>query len=104
MAQSAQRRAVAGYRRRQAERGIGRFEVQGLNSDKQLVRQLAARLAVDDAGAQRLRAELERTVVGEPSSHGGIFAALRRSPMVGVNLDLKREETEGRDLDLWRAT
>lgn len=104
MARSAQQSAVANYRRRQAEQGLGRFEVQGLDSDRQLVRQVAARLAANDADAQRLRAELERTIAGGSPPRGGILAALRRSPMVGADLALEREETEGRDLDLWRGT
>ncbi len=31
---------------------------------------------------------------------GGILAALRRSPLVGADLDLTREITPGRDADL----
>ena len=104
MAQSSQRRAIANYRRRQGERGLCRYEVRGLDSDKALVRQIAARLATNEPDAQRLRAELTQELVGEQPRRGGIFAALRRSPMVGVELDLTRDVTEGRDLDLWHAT
>jgi hypothetical protein len=104
MAQSSQRRAIANYRRRQGERGLCRYEVRGLDSDKALVRQIAARLATNEPDAQRLRAELTQELVGERLGLGGIFAALRRSPMVGVELDLTRDVTDGRDLDLWHAT
>jgi hypothetical protein len=78
--------------------------VRGLDSDKSLVRLSAARLAVDDLDAQRLRVELTQEVTGEQPRRGGIFAALRRSPMVGVELDLAHDVTEGRDIDLWHAT
>jgi hypothetical protein len=104
MAQSSQRRAIANYRGRQRERGLSRYEVRGLDSDKSLVRLIAARLAANDLDAQRLRADLTQEVTGEQPRRGGIFAALRRSPMVGVELDLTRDVTEGRDLDLWHAT
>ena len=88
MAQSSQRRAIANYRGRQRERGLCRYEVRGLDSDKPLVRLIAARLASNEPDAQRLRAELTRELAGEQPRRGGIFAALRRSPMVGVELDL----------------
>ena len=88
MAQSSQRRAIANYRRRQGERGLCRYEVRELDPDKPLVRLIAARLAANDPDAQRLRAELAQEVTGEQPRRGGIFAALRRSPMVGVELDL----------------
>ncbi len=104
MAQSSQRRAIANYRDRQRERGLCRYEVRGLDSDKPLVRLIAARLAANDLDAQRLRAELTQEVTDEQPRRGGIFAALRRSPMVGVELDLTRDVTEGRDLGLWHAT
>lgn len=35
-----------------------------------------------------------------PRRVGGILAALRRSPLVGADLDLVREETSGRDAGL----
>jgi hypothetical protein len=38
MAQASQKRAVANHRRRLAERGISRYEVRGLEKDKELVR------------------------------------------------------------------
>jgi hypothetical protein len=100
MAKSAQQRAVAIYRRRLAERGITRYEVRGLDADKTLLRQLAARLAANDAAAQGLRADLVRSVGGAPPTHGGVFAALRRSPLVGVDLDLTRDVAVDRDVEL----
>lgn len=100
MTKTSQRRAVANHRRRLRERGMSRYEVRGLNADKELVRSLAKRLAVGDAAAAKLRVEVAQKVVGEPRRRGGVLAALRRSPWVGAELDLEREVTRGRDLDL----
>jgi hypothetical protein len=100
MAQASQRRAVANHRRRLAERGIKRYEVRGLEKDKELVRKLARRLAADDAGAALLRTEVSKRVSDEPSRRGGIWAALRRSPLVGANLNLEREVVPPREVDL----
>jgi hypothetical protein len=93
-----QRRAIEAHRRRLAERGLGRFEVRGLEADKDLIRGIARRLAANDDAAGALRAELARHVAdGEPPRVGGVLDALRRSPLVGADLDLSREETPGRD-------
>jgi hypothetical protein len=100
MAQISQRRAAANHRRRLTERGISRYEVRGLEKDKELVRKLAKRLAADDADAARLRAEVLTQVSDEPPRRGGIWAALRRSPAVGADLDLTRETVPERDVDL----
>jgi len=94
------RRAVVNYRRRLAEQGISRYEVRGLAKDKELVRKLAKRLVADDADAARLRTEMLKQVSDEPSRRGGIWAALRRSPAVGADLDLEREVVPPRDVDL----
>lgn len=100
MVQASQKRAVANHRRRLAERGITRYEVRGLAKDKDLVRKLAKRLAADDANAARLRTEMLNQVADEPSRRGGIWAALRRSPLVGADLDLERKVVPPRDVDL----
>ncbi|MDO9707998.1 hypothetical protein [Paracraurococcus lichenis] len=95
-----QRRALDAHRRRLAERGLGRFEVRGLASDKALLRDLARRLAAGDEAAGALRADLARRLGGETPKVGGILAALRRSPLVGTDLELAREESAGRDAGL----
>ncbi len=101
MPSSSQRRAIEAHRQRLAERGLGRFEVRGLAADKELIRGIARRLAADDAEAAVLRADLaQRVGGGEPPRLGAILAALRRSPLVGADLDLTREETPGRDAGL----
>ena len=99
MMQASQKQAVANHRRRLAERGVSRYEVRGLTKDKDLVRKLAKRLAADDANAARLRAEILKQVADDPSRRGGIWAALRRSPAVGADLDLTREIVPERDVN-----
>lgn len=97
---SSQKRAIQNYRSRLSERGLARFEVLGLDSDRDLIRSLARRLAEDGPEASRLRASMSQTISGEPPKKGGILAALRRSPMVGADLDLTRPREEGRKVDL----
>ena len=91
--------AVRTYRSRLKERGLSRFEVLGRHADRELIRSLARMLAEDGHEAQRLRTALARAASGNPSSKGGIVAAVRRSPLVGADLDLSRERSEGRDVD-----
>lgn len=100
MSNTPQKRALDTYRRRLGERGMARFEVLGRDADRELIRSLARRLAQDDPEATRLRTVLGRSVTGEPPRKGGILAALRRSPLVGADLDLAREVTPDRDIDL----
>lgn len=98
----AQRRAVENNRRRLREQGLDRFEVRGLDSDKALLRAVAKRLARNDEAGARLRADIEARVSPSPDQRGGILRALRQSPLVGadLDLDLDRETTAGRDVDL----
>ncbi len=100
MSSGSQKRAIQNYRSRLSERGLARFEVLGLDSDRDLIRSLARRLAKDGPEAVRLRAAVRRTISGEPRKRGGILAALRRSPLVGFDLDLTRSHFEGRKIDL----
>lgn len=95
-----QKRAVQNYRKRLQERGLMRFEVLGLESDREIIRALARRLAEPGADAVKLRTAVGRSIAGEPPRTGGIVAALRRSPLVGAELDLSRERDEGREIDL----
>jgi hypothetical protein len=97
---SSQKRAIANYRSRLSKRGLARFEVLARESDRDLIRSLARRLAEDNPEASRLRAAVSKTLTGERPDKGGILAALRRSPLVGADLDLARPREEGRDVDL----
>jgi hypothetical protein len=100
MSNTAQKRALRNYRNRLVKRGMARFEVLGLDADRDLIRSLAKRLAEDDSDAVRIRAAVSRTIAGEPPRKGGIVAALRRSPLVGTNLNLARPHETGRKIDL----
>jgi hypothetical protein len=100
MGDTAQKRALRNYRSRLVKRGMARFEVLGLDADRDLIRSLAKRLAEDDPDAARIRTVVSQTVAGEPPKKGGILAALRRSPMVGADLNLARSRDTGRKLKL----
>lgn len=100
MSNASQKRAIKNYRSRLSERGMARFEVLGLGADRDLIRSFARRLAEDGPEAARLRAAVSQTIGGEPPRKGGILEALRRSPLVGADLDLKRSREEGRKVDL----
>jgi hypothetical protein len=43
---------------------------------------------------------VQQAVSGESRKPGGILAALRRSPLVGADLDLTRPREAGRKVDL----
>jgi hypothetical protein len=95
-----QKRALTRYRKRLRQRGMSRFEVLGLDADRELIRSLARRLAGDGPDSARIRDTVRLTIYGEHSKKGGILNALRRSPLVGADLDLNRPLTPGRKVDL----
>lgn len=96
----AQRRAIQNYRSRLGERGLARFEVLGRDADRDLIRSIARKLAEDTPEASELRTSVSKSVAGEPPRKGGILAALRRSPLVGAELDLTRPREKGRKVDI----
>jgi hypothetical protein len=100
MSSTPQKRALSRYRKRLEQRGMARFEVLGLDADRALIRSVAKRLAADSPDSARIRAAIRRTVSGEPPKKGGILRALRRSPLVGADLDLDRPLIPGRKVDL----
>lgn len=100
MSDSSQKRAVNNYRKRLRKSGMARFEVLGLGADRELIRSLAKRLAENSPDSARIRAEIRRTVSGKQPNKGGILNALRRSPLVGAELNLERPVTVDRKLDL----
>ncbi len=93
---NSQKRAIQNYRSRLSERGLTRFEVLGLNTDRDLIRSLARQLATGGPEAAKLRDAISQMAAGGAPKKGGILAALRRSPMVGADLDLSRPFEEGR--------
>ena len=97
---TSQKRAIQNYRNRLIERGLSRFEVLGRNADRDLIRSLARQLAQDGPEAIRLRTAVNDTIAGVPRLKGGILAALRRSPLVGENLVVRRPRIKGRIVEL----
>ena len=100
MSDTSQKRAIKNYRHRLSARGMARFEVLGLDADRDLIRSLARHLAEGGPEAARLRAAVSQTVAGKPPRKGGILEALRRSPLVGTDLELRRPREEGRKIEL----
>lgn len=97
---NSQKRAIQNYRSRLGKRGLARFEVLGRDADRDLIRSFAKRLAEDTPEASELRATVSKSIAGEPPQPGGILASLRRSPLVGADLDLSRPHEKGRKVDL----
>jgi hypothetical protein len=97
---ASQARAIQKYRGRLKKRGLARFEVLARGTDRELIRSLARRLAEDGPEAAQLRAAVRQSIVSQPPKKGGILAALRRSPLVGADLDLTRPTTAGRKVDI----
>jgi hypothetical protein len=95
-----QKRAIQNYRSRLGKRGLARFEVLGRATDREFIRSLARRLAEDGPEASRLRAAVSQSIAGEPPKKGGILAALRRSPLVGSDLNLARRQEEARKVEI----
>jgi hypothetical protein len=96
----AQKLALKNYRKRLSQRGMARFEVLGLSKDRELLRSLAQRLAENSPESAEIRTAMQRRVGTEPASKGRILAALRRSPLVGAELNLARPYIAGRRIEL----
>jgi hypothetical protein len=100
---TAQRRALKKYRARLSQRGLTRFEITASETDRTLLRALARRLAEDGPDVEHIRATLKSAVVEDAPKTGGILAALRRSPLVGAEVEFGRVKDEGRH-GITRAT
>jgi hypothetical protein len=95
----AQKQAIQNYRARLGTKGLARFEVLGRDGDKDLIRSLARRLAEDTPNASQLRASVRQSISGEPPETGGVLAALRRSPLVGADFEVRRDKDDNRPVD-----
>jgi hypothetical protein len=100
MSNTSQKHAIKNYRDRLAKRGMARFEVLAPEADRDLIRSLAKRLADDGPDAARIRSVVSRSIGGALPAKGGILESLRRSPLVGTELDLARSHETGRKVDL----
>lgn len=72
----------------------------GLDGDRELVRSLARNLAEADPRSGHPRELVRRAVAGEAPAKGGIFDALRRSPLVGADLYIDRPVLLSRKIEL----
>jgi hypothetical protein len=97
---AAQKKAIQNHRKRLRGRGLSRFEVQGRTSDKQLLRDLARKLAEDSSEAANVRKAVESAVTDRKENVGGIWQALRKSPLVGGSVEFERLRAKPRELDL----
>jgi len=100
MGNAAQNRAIRNYRARLSHRGLTRFEIMARESDRELIRTLARRLAEEGPQAEKVRIAVKTAVAGKPPKPGNILTALRRSPLVGADLDLSRPREKGRKVNL----
>lgn len=100
MTSAAQRKAIQTHRKRLRHRGLSRFEVQGRTSDKQLLRDLARKLAEDSSEAANVRKVVESAVADTNENEGGIWQALRRSPLVEAGVEFERLRAKPRELEL----
>ncbi len=66
MSTAAQNRATGNYRARLVQRGIKRFEMMALETDRELLRALAHRLAEEGPEADRARTEVKALVADNP--------------------------------------
>jgi hypothetical protein len=96
----AQKRAVQNYRASLAERGLARFEVVAREADRELIRKLAKQLVENGREAAEIRQAVGKA--GEPYAprKGGIYEALRNSPLVGAGVKFKRYRGPGRKIEL----
>jgi hypothetical protein len=101
MSNSSQKRAIKKYRHRLQERGIARFDVLGLDTDRELIRSLAKRLTLNDPDANRIRSEVSRTISeGSHQKKGGLLAVLRLPALEGLELEIDRPFDPGRKIEL----
>lgn len=83
-----------------SHRGTAWLAVLELNAHRKLIRPLAKRLAAGDAEGSRLRDAVGRATSEAELKKGGTLDALRRSPLVGAELDLGRPPISGRWIEL----
>jgi hypothetical protein len=92
---------VARHRRRLAAAGARRVEVTVPAEDAVLLREVAAALRAGGDTAQRVRNSLASLVRRKRATTGQeLLEFFRNSPLVGVDLDLERDRSTGRPIDL----
>lgn len=69
-----------------------RFAVRGLETDRELIRTLAQRLAEGGPASIPLRAAVSQLVAAGAPPKGRILPALRRSPLADTEFQISREQ------------
>jgi hypothetical protein len=70
------------------------------DADRDLIQSLTRKFTEDTPEASELRTAVSKSLAEEPPRKDGILAALRRSPLVGADLDLKRPGETGHKIEL----
>jgi hypothetical protein len=91
---------VARYRQRLAVSGSRRIEVMVPAQDAEAIRRLAAMLRAGGEEAESARHRLADLLPTRMAQSGrDLVAFFRASPLVGLELDLERDKSPGRDLN-----
>jgi hypothetical protein len=96
MGNRAQKQTPRNDQTRLVKRRMARFEVRGLDADRELIRSLAKQLAEGGPDAARIRASVRQALMSKPPKK---VAALRNSPLIGADLNLSRSRAAGRKID-----
>jgi hypothetical protein len=92
---------VARYRARLAVSGARRIEVTVPAQDAEAIRRLAAVLRAGGEEAANARDRLDDLLPPRMAQSGrDLVAFFRASPLVGLELDLERDKSPGRDINL----
>lgn len=99
MSNAAQKIANQNYRKRLSSKGVSRWEVQGLENDKDISRALLKALAKNDNAANEFRQKIQDFVGVKERTGSDLVAALRKAALGGVDLDIIRENDGFRKVD-----
>lgn len=92
---------VARHRAKTAAQGSRRVEVTVAARDAGLIKAVGGALRAGGEDAERLREALTSTLSLEPVRTGAeLVAFLRASPLVGEELQIERDQSTGRHVDL----
>ena len=92
---------VARHRTRVAASGSKRVEVTVPSRDAALVKAIAGALRSGGEDAKRIRDSLQPIVSSSKAKTGSeLVAFFRRSPLVGADLQVERDESTGRSAEL----
>jgi hypothetical protein len=97
MGSPAQNKALKTYRQKIE---LVRFEVMTPESDRNILREVAISLTKGGTNADKIRGSLKDALSDQSETKGSIYLALRRSPLVGSELKLKRSRSEGRKIKI----